>query len=286
VLRWLAGQIFRSLAQKQFADAMTSARRPVQTPSEAPEFAEQSPSTTDSDSHILALICHKREELTGIVDRMSRIVVTQAAGFTVRTGKLSGQRVVAVVTNSDANATARATNAVITAHGPQLVAAVGFATALAENVKRGDVIVANRIVGRESTGVRIEFTAVPRQSRVHFGTLVTSADLPDTPQVRREVGRTFGAIASDQHAFDVADVCRREQVPMMAVHVITKEVDDGLPADIGHLFKQKSLAGRVGALLGSIVRRPRAAQDLWHLKQTTWQASDRLAGFLAALLSR
>ena len=114
---------------------------------------------------------------------------------------------------------------------------------------------------------------------------MTHDAIPTSATERKELGAAHGAMAADGIAHAVALACQREQVPMLALGVVTTQFDAQTPRDLSHLFRQKTLAGAAGALLGGVVRRPAAARDLWQMKQLTWQASDRLADFLAELIA-
>jgi hypothetical protein len=74
------------------------------------------------------------------------------------------------------------------------------------------------------------------------------------------------------------------ETPFMAVRVVSDAADDELPPDVERLLVQKTNAGRLGAALGSIWRRPSSLKDMFQLQQNAIAASDRLAKFLAGLI--
>jgi adenosylhomocysteine nucleosidase len=69
----------------------------------------------------------------------------------------------------------------------------------------------------------------------------------------------------------------------LAIRIISDAVDDELPPEIEHLLKQKSLAGKLGAAAGAMLKRFSAAKDLWKLREDALKASDRLAKFLVGV---
>jgi adenosylhomocysteine nucleosidase len=53
-----------------------------------------------------------------------------------------------------------------------------------------------------------------------------------------------------------------------------------------NLLEQKTLAGKVGAAAGAVLKRFSAAKDLWQLREDALKASDRLAKFLAGVVGQ
>jgi adenosylhomocysteine nucleosidase len=87
-------------------------------------------------------------------------------------------------------------------------------------------------------------------------------------------------------SFAVVETCRKVGVPCLAIRVISDAVDDELPPEIEHLLKQKSLAGKLGAAAGAVMKRFSAAKDLWKLREDALKASDRLARFSVGVVEQ
>ena len=87
-------------------------------------------------------------------------------------------------------------------------------------------------------------------------------------------------------SYAVAEACRIANVPFMAIRIISDAIDDEPPPEIEHLLAQKSLAGKIGAATGAILRRFSAAKDLWRLREDALKASDRLAKFLVGVVNQ
>ena len=66
---------------------------------------------------------------------------------------------------------------------------------------------------------------------------------------------------------------------------ISDAVDDRLPREIQHLARQRSGAGRLGAALATLLDRPGSLKEMLKLSQDALAASERLAKFLARLIS-
>lgn len=236
------------------------------------------------EDYVLAVLSATPQETAGLRDLMKAVVTTRAAGFTVHTGTLSGKRIAVSAVGEDGDTVARATEAVVAAYHPQLIVAAGFVTGLAEGIRRSDLVIAQRIVDDAGQRVALDLSAAT-SAGVHVGTVATVPTWPAGPSARKQLGQTHAALAADRIAMPVALTCQQEQTPMMAVGVVTTAVDDAPSREVAHLMRQQSLAGKAGALLGGMVRRPSTARDLWQMKEATWQASDRLARCLAGLLA-
>jgi hypothetical protein len=62
-------------------------------------------------------------------------------------------------------------------------------------------------------------------------------------------------------------------------------VDDELPPEVRRLTSRKTAAQRIGAVAGSLVRRPSSIKDLWNVYETSLAASNTLATFLEAVVA-
>jgi adenosylhomocysteine nucleosidase len=103
---------------------------------------------------------------------------------------------------------------------------------------------------------------------------------------RRELAARHQAVACDMETCGVAEVCARDQTRFLPIRIISDAVDDRIPKEAEHLLKQKTLAGKLGALAGAILDRPGSIKDLWQLREDAIAASDRLARFLAAVAEK
>jgi adenosylhomocysteine nucleosidase len=110
--------------------------------------------------------------------------------------------------------------------------------------------------------------------------LLTADTVIRAPADKRKLSEEYGALAVDMETFAVAEVCQQHSIPFFSVRVISDAVDDELPADIDYLMRQTSWAGRAGAVVATVFRRPESAKELWQLKEKALLASDRLARVL------
>jgi adenosylhomocysteine nucleosidase len=232
--------------------------------------------------------CASTAEAGGTIDSLQDRVTTHCASHVEHAGKLAEKRVAVVTVGHGQLAAATAALEAIRLHRPQWLVAAGFATALDPGLKRGHVLLASEVVETAGNPIPIEMHLDPQSLRnnpgLHVGKLLTVERLDSQPERRRKLGEKHAAVACDLESWGAAEVCRQTGTRFLAVRIVTDEVNDTLPKDIDHLFQQKSAAGKLGAVAGSVWRRPSAVKDLWRYNEEALKASDRLARFLAGLL--
>lgn len=224
------------------------------------------------------------------VDALSQLRVTRGDGFVVRQGRHGKRAITIVESGPGVDRAAKAAHAMIDAYRPRLLVSAGFAGGLDPLVRRQDLVAATSLVNSQGSQFELELAAVvpwlDQATNLHRGRLLTFDRVVRRREEKRQLGRRHEALAVDMETFAVAEVCRQRTVDFLAIRAISDAVDDELPADIGKLLAQKSIAGQLGAALGSIFRRPAAVKDLFNLHQSALACSSRLAKFLGMLIGR
>jgi adenosylhomocysteine nucleosidase len=228
------------------------------------------------------------EEAGGLVDRLKDAVTTRAHGFSIHQGRLAGRAVVVAESGVGRQAASRAAEAIISAHRPALFVSTGFAAGLDERLNRGDVMIASEVVVETGEPIslhpHLDAAPVGAPFRIHVGRLLSVDRLVAEPADKRRLGETTGAIALDMETFAVAEVCRGAATPLIAIRIVSDAVGDRLPREVGRLLRQKTLAGKLGALTGAVLSRPSSVKDFYRLKEDALAASDKLADILEAIV--
>ena len=224
------------------------------------------------------------------VDTLRRVRVTRGDGFVARQGRRGNREIVIVEAGPGPPRAAKATQAMIDAYRPRLTVSAGFAGGLDLRARRQDLVVATSLRNAAGDEIAIDASAIPswldEVPRLHRCRLLSWDRVVRLREEKQELGREHDALAVDMESFAVAEVCRQRAVDFLAVRAISDAVDDELPPDIGRLLAQRSLAGQVGAALGSILRRPAAVKDLFRLHQNALASSARLRDVLETLVQR
>lgn len=229
-------------------------------------------------------------ESGGLVDLLKDVERSKHAHGVEHAGKLNGREVVVVEGGVGQQAAARATAEVIRFYQPRRVISAGFGGGLVAELRRGHVLIAQEVVNaageRLDMDVKVDTRSLAGAKGIHAGRLLTVDRIVREPEERRQLAERHGAMACDMETFAVAKVCRELGVPLAAIRIISDAVDDELPPEIEALLAQKSLAGKLGAAAGAVLKRFSAAKDLWKLREDALKASDRLAKFLAGMVGK
>lgn len=227
-------------------------------------------------------------EAGGLVDLLSDVTVTRGHGVTVRQGRRGDRRVTIIESGAGRENAVNATAVLLDVYKPRWVISAGFAGALAPELRRSDLLVGTSLVDAEGRQWEADPATLPSWlpdvKGLRMGRFLTWDRVVCLPAEKKSLGEKYGALAVDMESLAVAEVCRLRETQFMAVRVVSDAADDELPPDVERLLVQKTNAGRLGAALGSIWRRPSSLKDMFQLQQNAIAASDRLAKFLAGLI--
>lgn len=294
LLRFILQQVLREKAEQSLREAMN---RASETPGDS-QSQPNSPFASEGDEEAqveplppceVALLFASEIEAGGMIDRLEDKTSTRCVSLTEHRGTCQGRSIaIGVCHGTSTDAVRQATLDLISFHHPQWMINAGFAAALEPEIVRGTILMAEQIV--DSSGHQLDMGLnVDRESmKKHDGTLVgrlLTADRVLRSRKEREKSReTFSAIAADLDSAIVAQVCQQHGVRLIAIRAISDELDDKLPAEVRQFHDQKTIAGKLGATAGALMRRPSALKDLWDLKQQGIETSDKLARFLGGVI--
>jgi adenosylhomocysteine nucleosidase len=262
-------------------ESKTGAEKPSPIPR---AIARKNPRRCD-----LAVVMSSSLESGCFEDRLSCPLTVRGDGFLIRQGALQGRPVAIAIAGPKPRQATRAAEALAFGHSPRLLVAAGFASGLSDRLHRGDLVVADSILGVTRELLQLNRTVdrnlLSGTPRLHVGRLLTFEHPVDRPAEKRSLGTEHAALAADGQSLVVAKVCRGENIPFLAVRVVLDAVDDELPPEIRRLTSRKTAAQRIGAVAGSLVRRPSSIKDLWNVYETSLAASQTLATFLEAVVA-
>lgn len=275
---------FRSWVQQQVRqkanEAMHAAKGAAQ-----PQAADRPPMPCD-----VGFVFALGAESGGLEDLLQGVVTTNAAGLTVRQGRVRDRNVVVVISGVGQLAAARATQALIAGHRPSWVVSAGFAGGLDPQLRKGDILMADSLVNsdgrRLAMDLKIDPQTIAANKRLHIGPCAASDTILHRPSDKEALGRRSGALAVDMESWVVGDVCRQAKTRFLAIRVISDAVGDELPIEVETLSRQATTASRVGAAASAIFRRPSSVKDMLKLKEDALVLSDRLARFLAGVVEQ
>jgi adenosylhomocysteine nucleosidase len=276
VTHWLKTQA----AQKAREEVMKAAQQHVSGETDPDQPEDQPPAPCD-----IGVVFALSIEAGGLLDKLEGVVSTQGFGFTAYEGGLNGRTVVLMESGPGREKAAQATTALIEGHKPAWVISAGFAGGLIPECERNDIIVADQVVLLEGGQLSIEM-GMPRQPHLHVGRLLTVDEIVEEPEEKQRLAHNHAAIAVDMETYAVAEVCAAKKTRFLSLRVISDGIEDRLPPEIENLMHQKTFGGKLGAVAGSIFRRPGSVKDMWQLKERAIVASDTLAKFVAGIIAQ
>jgi adenosylhomocysteine nucleosidase len=295
LLRWLVNQYLRDTAEGKVRGLVNDIVQPARTGARvqpAPVNAA-APTTAEAPEFLpcdVAFIFALGIESGGLVDQLKDAETSRHPHGIERAGKLAGREVAIVESGVGQQAAARATAEAIKFYQPKWVISAGFAGGLTDNLRRGHIAMADEVANlageKLQVGLKLDPESLAGMKGLHVGRLLTVDSILRSPAERCRLAEEHGAIAADMETFDVAQKCRELGVPFLGIRIISDAVDDELPPEIENLLAQKSLAGKLGAAAGAVLKRFSAAKDLWKLREDALKASDRLAKFLVGVVQQ
>ncbi|RCS49307.1 hypothetical protein DTL42_12285 [Bremerella cremea] len=227
-------------------------------------------------------------ESAGFKERLQSVATVKMEGRNVTVGKL-GDRVVGVLeTGVGRKAAAAATRDALDIIAPKWVVSAGFAGGLVPELKRGHVVMPNRVVDKEGSLVEIPLNLTEQQIAatpgLAVGTLLTVDRIIGDVEEKRALGEAHAAVAVDMETLAVAQACREKDRTLISVRIISDAVDQPLPKDLEKMMSQRTTSGMIGAAAATIFNRPGSIKDMWNLNAMANKASDKLAGFLCGVI--
>jgi adenosylhomocysteine nucleosidase len=242
------------------------------------------------DECLAAFVAASAAELGGLEDLLHDKVLVATASLVLRRGTLHGWPVVLAAAGEDAAALVHTVDVLLDGHRPAWVVFTGFATSLGEEVPRGAVVIANALVDVDGAGQPLELPDAAQLSGrlghadVRLGPLCCTSESLDRAQRRRDLGAPQGALAAVGPLVAAARHAQQRGAAVLAMYLVHRGVDDEPPAELRNLRRQRSWPGKLGALVGALVRRPGSVKDLYREREQSLLDTDRLGSFLAGVL--
>jgi adenosylhomocysteine nucleosidase len=192
---------------------------------------------------------------------------------------------IAVVESGLGYARARkATTALIDAHTPQWILSCGFSGALRPEMKVGHIAVGDSIVDEHGQEQPLAGSFPPDPERGLFvGRLLTADEMVRTVAEKESLANTHKAIAVDMESLAVAQIAMENKIRFMAVRAISDDMSTDLPPEILSIIGSTG-AVRVGAALGSLIKRPGSFKEMMRLRENAHTAAKSLAIFLDGIV--
>jgi adenosylhomocysteine nucleosidase len=232
----------------------------------------------------IGIVCALRLELAPFLERCHKVKQYTGGAFTFRGGSLGDLRIAVVECGAGRTRARKATLALLDAHTPRWLLSVGFSGALQPELKIGDIVVANSVVGPAGEALTLDLSmqADPGHGW-HVGRIATVDHIVRSVAEKRALGERTGALAVDMESLTVAEVAREMRMRFMAVRVISDDATTDLPPEVLAILGPTGSV-RAGAVAGALWKRFSSAKDMWRLREQAVQAAERLARFLEGVV--
>jgi adenosylhomocysteine nucleosidase len=198
-----------------------------------------------------------------------------------------GRATVDFVTTGMGSANAQRTAAAVMSKDYSFCVVSGFAGALKASVNLGDVVVARKAQhdGNGGTVVcaRNLWTRAFGDGAKPIESLLTTDHVVSTAAEKARLAPFAEAV--DMETFWILSVARTEEVPAIAIRVISDSFDRDLPVDIDTMVDEAGNV-RVGGVVRYVAKHPLVLPALVRLGRESKTAADALAHFLEAYIKK
>jgi len=165
---------------------------------------------------------------------------------------------------------------------PRLVISSGFAGAVSEELRVGDLILAKNF---SDPGVLASAEQILRDRQPRLVKLFTSTSIVDSIAERNEIARTAGAAAVDMETGAIAGVCNAHGVPLLSLRGVSDTPSQPFPAPPSVLFSIDRQRTNYGRLFAYLLRHPASIRRLFRFARQIAQVRAVLTDAIVALAS-
>ncbi|MDP9185881.1 MAG: hypothetical protein M3O72_00810 [Verrucomicrobiota bacterium] len=164
---------------------------------------------------------------------------------------------------------------------PRLVISSGFAGAVSEQLRVGDLILARNF---SDPGLLASAERILREREPQLVKLFTSTSIVDSIVERNEIARAAGAAAVDMETEAIAGVCNAQGVPLLSLRGISDTPNQPFPAPPSVLFDIDRQQTNYGRLLAYLFRHPASIRRLFRFGRQIAQVRAVLTDAIVALV--
>lgn len=165
-------------------------------------------------------------------------------------------------------------------HSPSVLVSSGFAGALSDELKVGDLVIAENY----TTPERLERVRDALGTSARTGVMATADAITDGADDRAELARRAGAVAVDMETAWIANACRAASVPVVALRVVSDTPAAPLPAPPHVLFDLDAQRTNYARLASHVAIHPSSLLRFVAFGRHVAIAREKLAAALLALV--
>ena len=164
---------------------------------------------------------------------------------------------------------------------PELLVSSGFAGALTDRLRVGDILLADNYSAPENLA---NARRLLPSSRTHIGSLSTAPAIVDSAAQRDDLARESGSLAVDMETRFIAEACSQSAIPMLAIRAISDSPSAPMPVPPDVMFDIERQRTRFAALALYVAKNPTALAKLTRFGKQIAAVRVALTEALATLL--
>jgi adenosylhomocysteine nucleosidase len=212
---------------------------------------------------------------------LTRYLQTQQCGDTLTFGKINNREVAIVHTGVGANNCNERLEALIHKAQPKLVISAGFAGAVSDELRVGDLILAENF---SDPALLADAERVLSNRQAHCVKLFTSPSIIDSISERNEIARQSGAAAVDMETGAIFAVCKTHGIPLLSFRAISDSPSAPFPAPPFVLFDIERQRPSYRRLISYLLRYPASIPGLFRFGRQIARVRGNLTDGLVALV--
>jgi nucleoside phosphorylase len=195
-------------------------------------------------------------------------------------GKIDNRRVEILHTGVGEKACRRRMEMFLQDRQFDLLISAGFAGALNDQLKVGDLLLAKNFASARLDEVRLLLSNL----QVQVEDLFTTAHIVGSREERYQIAKSTGAVAADMETEFIARACAEHALPMLSLRAVSDTPAQPLPAPPGVLFDIEEQKTRVPRLAAHLITHPAAVLKLMRFLSQIRKARNRLTRAIVDLL--
>ena len=178
---------------------------------------------------------------------------------------------------------------------PNVVISVGYAAALKDNLRTGDLVVSRHLYcideldalesDRQLVDLAQESLNQPGGPRGLIGDSVTVPQVVASAHDKEELADRTDALIANMEDYWIAREVVRRDVPFLSIRVVLDTVSQNLPPFVAELG-DKGRSRQVLLVLANVLRRPASIPPLVRLARQSEEAQKALAAFIRTFVPR
>lgn len=218
-----------------------------------------------------------RSESSDLVRQVRQIENVDALLF----GQIDGRDVAIVHTGVGAKNCSEQLEILLHKARPEFVITSGFAGAVTDELRVGDLILAENFSDPNLLGLAKE---VLRDRKARALKLFTSTSIIDSLPERNKIARESGAAAVDMETGAIVAVCQAHGMPLLSLRAVSDAPNAPFPAPPSVLFDSNLQRTNYGRLISYLFRYPAAIPRLFRFGREIAGARVSLTNAIVALV--